>query len=471
MKSHWFSLVAGVILPGGLCLAQSAGMGGSGGFGGSGGMRGLGATVPREGMQMSPKARWRPWLRVSGYYNDQLTYLNNEGEVSNAYDTKGAYANWGLACSKLVEDTSIVGVYSGSAILSSNQSQLNGTSHMFQLGAGHKFNRRVYAEVQQILGSGYGGFGFGSSFAGMGASAVGSMQTGWLAPGSVYGFGDPSINGFVDQEAFSNRVSFSGTVGTLIYRLSLRSTAMASGGAYFTRRKNASLADNNAYAASGGYSYALNRRTEIGAGYGYNTFVYPDVFGGNHIQTLNVQLSRKLGENGGINTRGGVTRFNSSFIGLVPVDPDIAGILGISAVTAVREAKRTTFSGDLFAYYNSKMLNVSFVANRSAVPGNGIMYGAMRDLIFLTLSRTIVENRLFGGLSGGAARNSGFLQSDVQRMTQTSASLSLTIYKGLALTASGGLRWQQFNKAGPTLPSRFATVGLGWSPGDLPFLF
>jgi hypothetical protein len=223
--------------------------------------------------------------------------------------------------------------------------------------------------------------------------------------------------------------------------------------------------------ASGGYSYTLNRRTEIGAGYGYSRFSYPDVFGGNNIQTVNLQFNRKLGENAGINTRGGATRFDSSFIGLVPVDPDIAGILGISAVTAVNEAKRTTFSGDFHAYYYSKALNVSFIANRGAVPGNGIMYGAMRDLMYLTLSRAIIEDRLYGGVTGAAARSSGFLQGEVQRLTQTSASLNLTIYKGLALTVAGGLSWQRFNKNGPTLPSRFASVGLGWTPGNVPFLF
>lgn len=470
MKMRWLSLLAGTAALASLCQAQPSGMWSAGGFGGGGALRGIGSDAAQESRPRSPKANWRPWLRVSGYYNDQITFIDDGGNIANSYDNRGGYANWGLSGSKLVEKTSVFGVYSGSALLLSNRPSLNGTSHVFQLGAGHRFNRRVYGEVQQMLGTGIGGFGFGSGFAGLGSSA-GSLQAGILAPGNLFGFGDPGINGFVDQETFANRTNFSGSVGTLSYRLSLRSTVSGSGGVFFTRRTSTALSDLNSYMAGSGYMYALNRRTEIGVGYGYGSYNFPNVFGGNRVQTLNLQLNRKFGENGGIASRIGVTRFDSSYIGLVPVDPDLAAILGISAMTAAQQAKRATISGDLHAYYHTDALHVAFVANRSAIPGNGIMYGAMRDMVYLNLSRTLGTDRLIGGLTAGVARNSGFLQSEVQTLTQANGTLSFTLFKGMALTAAGGVRWQRLNRGAAALPSRFAAIGLGWTPGDRPFLF
>jgi len=440
-----------------------------GGFGGNGGIGALGAQ--EDSNRPSRKVQWTPWVRVGGYYNDQINYVNNSGNLINATDSKGANAGWGITASKAIEKTAFFGGYMGSAILLQEGSGVNGSSHMLAAGVNHRVNQNLYVGAQQMIGSSLGGYGMGSGFAGLGMGFSGLLQSQQPATGGLQGFGDPSLNGFVDQEVFDNRVKFSGTVGTASYRLNLRSSISASGGAFFARRTVASLIDNNSYYGSGIYSYALNRTTEIGAGYSIGYITYPGRFGGNYYQTLGVMIGKRFRSRGAVYGSAGLSKFNSNFIGLVPVDPDLAQSLGISATTQAQSARRLTFTGNLSANYNAEVVNLNFHAARGMVPGNGVLYGAVRDVIGFSVGRTFFTNKLNTALAGNISRLSGLIQNEVQTGYQTYASVGYNMYKGMSVYVAGGLRWQRLSQSNSFVPSRFVSVGLGWSPGERPFFF
>lgn len=445
------------------------GVGGFGSGGSAGRFGGLGGSSGSSTRQ--PKASWRPWVSVTGNYVDNPLYIDDAGNVASAQDQRGMTAAWGVGGEKQWENTSLFAGYSGSTWLTSQSNSINGFSSVVSLGANHRFNRNLYAGVQQIFGSTLGGYGVGSGFAGIGSGPYGFSGMSLSSPGAMFDFGNPRLNSFVDEELFNNRVHFSGTAGTLGYQLSLRSMLSVSGMAQFARRTNQSLSDLNSYLGSASYSYALNRDTSVGLDYSIGRFNYPNRFGGNRVQSLGVSMGRRFGERASLSGGAGATYFNSSFIGVVPLDPDLAESLGIPGVTQVQTARRLTWGGGLAANYRSDIAVFSLTAQRGMVPGNGILYGSVRDIIAFSAGRSFIDSRLAGTLNASLSRNSGIIQSVVQIRYQSGVWLSYRVGAGIFLTAGGGLRWHQVVQSGPYLPSKFATVGLGWSPGDHALFF
>lgn len=466
-KSVLMILLAALLSP--VSVAQFAGSGGMGGFGGNGGFGGLGAQGPP--IRGSGKAQWRPWLNASGVYNDNPLYFNEQGEVVTSQDTRGIGGGWGLSVRKSLEKTSIIGSYMGSVTTGTGKSGISGVNQVLAIGASHRFNQHIYGSIQQLLGSTLGGYGVGSGFAGIGSGLGGFSPLQGNVQGGLPGLGDPSLNGFVDEEVFANRVKFSGTFASLGYQLSMRSSVSASGGAQFTKRDQNTLADSNSYFGGASYNYAIDRNTQIGAGYSWGTFKYPQRFGNNVVQSLGISLGRRLSERATISGSAGVSQFDSEFVGTVEVDPELAELLGITATTSVQKAKRTTFSGGISASYRTDIANLYITAMRGMVPGNGLLYGGVRDMIAAGAAGSLFDSKLSLGLNASISRTSGVIQREVQLRYQTSVGIGYNLGAQIFLTVGGGLRWQRVSQSGPFLPSKFASIGIGWSPTGYPLFF
>lgn len=455
------------ILSGQAAVAQFLG-GGMGGFGGSGGSSRFGKlSDASQDSKRSPKASWRPWLGVTGNYVDNPVYFNSNGELVTSKDQRGITGSWGISGDKSFENTSVAATYLGSALLRTSTDTIRGASNVATFGVNHRFNRNIYGGVQQLFGSTLGGFGIGSGFTGIGSGLYGYSG----ALGAQLGFGNPGLNAFVDEELVSNRVKFSGTSGTLGYQMNLRSMITVYGMAQFARRTNPSLSDLNAYHGGASYSYALSRSTFLGVNYSMGRFTYPNRFGGNKVQSLGAFVGRRISDRASISGGLGANYFDSSFIGTVKIDPDLAGLLGISAVTEVQTARRLTWGGELTASYNADIAHVSVHAQRGVSPGNGILYGGIRDILAFTAGRSLFNSKLTGTLNASLSRNSGIIQREVQTRYQTGLWLNYRIGAGIFVSAGGGLRWHRVATTGPYLPSKYASIGLGWSPGDYPLFF
>jgi len=463
------TLLAALVSP--ASLAQFVGTGGLGGFGGNGGFGSLGIVTDSQGAPRSSKLIWRPWLNVSGSYVENTTYINDAGTVTTIADSFAASGGWGISGSKSIDSTALELTYMGSALVRSGASDLRGTSHLFVLGASHRFNRNFYAGFQQLLGSSLGGYGFGSGFSGIGIGpwGFGALQS--PVQGGLPGFGNSAINGFVDDEVFANRVNFSGSFGSAGYRLGLRSNLSFSGGAALVRRRDAMLADTNIYSGSVSYAYALSQKTELGAGYSLATFKYPNRFGTNVVQGTGLYFGRRLGPRTGILGSAGITLFTSEFVGVVQVDPELSEALGVTGTASVVKARRSTFTGGLTAFHRTDLANFSFFLYRGVVPGNGILYGGVRDIASLGASRTFFDTKLVAGLNGSAGRTSGLVQPDIQLRYQAMVSIGYRFGAGISLTGTGGLRWQRLATNGPYLPEKMASVGISWSAGEYPLFF
>ncbi len=243
LRSHFVLILSAVVFSQ-IGAAQFAGTGGIGGFGGDRGFGGIGGAASSTGRP--GKAQWRPWLSISGSYIDNPIYIDEQGSLVTT-DARGVGGGWGVSMNKSLERTAIQASYVGNLTTGTGKSGISGMNQILTLGVSHRFNKNFFGSIQELIGSTLGGYGAGSGFAGLGSGIGGFGQLQGSGASGLPGFGDPSINGFVDDEAFANRVNFNGTSGSVGYQLSLRSSVSISGGAQFARRQQSSLSDTNSY--------------------------------------------------------------------------------------------------------------------------------------------------------------------------------------------------------------------------------
>ncbi len=465
MKSQrtWLFLLAALIVP--AARGQFTGMGG-GGMGGMGGL-GIGSA---ENPQAPRKATWQPWLNVGGTYRDSARYVAEDGSVSSGPGSFGASGGWGVRGSKSLEQTAAFIAYVGRASFLSGASGVRGTSHVVNGGVSHRFTRNLYAGFQQSFGTTLGGYGYGSGFAGIGGFSQFGPTPGFPSNGLLE-FEDPGNNGLVDEEIFDNRVKFFSSTGSVGYRLGLRSSVTGQASARFVRRNNATLSDTDVYSGGASYSYAINAKTLIGTGYTLGRFRYPNRFGDARFQSLSLFASRQLSRRASIGGSAGAVLFDSQYIGAVAIDPDLAATLGVTSIVSVQKARRLTFSGGVRAGYNADFASFGAFAMRGVIPGNGILYGGIRDTVGVSAGRALMRERASMSLTASMSRVSGILQPDTQIRYQAMAMTGWRLGAGFHAGFGGGLRWQRLARTGPYLPQKFATVGISWSPGDYPLFF
>jgi hypothetical protein len=174
---------------------------------------------------------------------------------------------------------------------------------------------------------------------------------------------------------------FSNTVATeLDLAPSSRQNLTFTGAYGILRFFQSDLLDGEQASFSGGYSYRVNPRNEIGAVYGYGYFQY-DVFNTTvTTQSIMGAYSRSLGRRFEMVLRGGPERAYSD---LTNVSTDIAGLASLR--------------------YFSPLYRVDLSYNRGVTAGSGVTAGAHTDAITFSLART--GRRWETIVSGGAALN------------------------------------------------------------------
>jgi hypothetical protein len=223
--------------------------------------------------------------------------------------------------------------------------------------------------------------------------------------------------------------------------------------------------------SSAGYSYAINRRTEVGVNYAAGRFVFPNRFGNSMYQNIGIGMGRQLSRNAIISGTIGVAQIDSLSNGIIALDPEMSAILGVATVTQVNDARRRFMTGSLSAGYATDWAYLRATAQRGMVPGNGILYGGVRDLVSVGASRGFTQSRLTTGISASMSRISGVLQSEVQVRYQAAATVSYSIARGVFMNVSGGFRWQRLAMTGPFFNQEFVSASIGWTPESYPLHF
>lgn len=451
----WGILV--LLVTGGSLVAW--GQWGLGGIFSGGGIGGdVGGTPPS-------RFAFRPWLSANGSYSQVLGEPRQTGARRDFY---GYGAAGGMSGARRWERTTVSGFYTASYQRFSGGQSVEGMSQVGGVAVSHQATEKVGLYVWQFAGSSLGGYGYGApagAFGGWGIAGAALTPEAGLLGAPVADFAG---NGLVDNEVFGSRVNYYGTSGGINFRPSLRWSMSGGAQANFVRRKGAGLRDLNSSGVFGSTSYLVSQRTAIGGGYGWNQFSYPKLFGDNRAQYASIFLSHQATPLTRIGLAFGAYQMNTTFLGAVAVDPQIAELLGVPVQLDVQKRAFRGWQGSATVSRPWREWGTSLSYAHGVNPGNGFMLASRRDSIFGSAGRSL--GRVSIGIYGGYYRWSGLLQNTKLTSGSVGASAGLRLVGDLFFGLNGG--YSAFDTPGTTRRwQRFVSAHLTWSPSDAAFRF
>lgn len=441
-------------------VAQSPGFGGGASADPFSMMGSTGSTASSSG--------WRPWLSVNGNYVRSLSVSQqvsaNAPAVGTGSGGVGGYKAWGTK--------RLAGGYTGSVAYNSTSSPnlpLWRPTQTANLGYSQQVNQRVMISISQMGGLSYGGYGVASGFGIIGLPGTSNSYGAGGNGDASAAFGNPGINGLVDNEVFNGRSLFYAANGSINYLFTNR-FAVSGSGSFSTVRRDTGLRGTTSASGSAQVSYRLSQRLTINGGSTYTTNTYKDYFGDVRALFHSGGITYQVSPTIGLSVSAGGGQIKSRFIGLIELPPEVAAIIGVPGSLQVTETSTWSpsynFSVTKQAEFGSFMAGVS----RGFSMGNGVVMAGVRDLAVLTFSRALTQ-RVGLSLLSSAARTSG--RVGVLAATETvqgGTSLSFRLVQGLSLGVNTGIRYVGV----PSKSHRsdlYVGAGLSWSPGERPFTF
>ena len=280
---------------------------------------------------------------------------------------------------------------------------------------------------------------------------------------------DPTTTSIPTTDFFDNRTLYLSTIADLVYQRSTRLSFDFGGGGSLVRRRSTALDGTNEADARGDMQYRLTRRITIGADYHYYHYGFTRVFGGTDVHaaagTFGMQLTRWVELTG----FAGVARAESTFIQLVPIDPVIATLLGISQGTQVVHTVNYVpdFSVRLSRTFQRGVAYVS--GGHAVIPGNGLFLTSYSTTVLGGYTYTGVRRWSFGAeVNYTKSRSIGNIQGAYSNVSGNLAASrqivpSVHFVGSYAARQYGSPNFANYNRLVHEL-----RIGFGWSPGDVP---
>ncbi len=434
----------------GVILAQAMQSGGMGGFGGPAVMgRGAGANTGQRG---GADLGLGFYAGVMGTYDSGLSglRLDSNGELQSL-SASGVDAYAGVTGSKRLRRGSLGINYSGHYRQYSNGQYMNGTDQQLSVFTSRQLSRR-------------------STFSFFGSALTTNRPFG-AGMGMIGNFANSIATIAPTNDLFDNRVYFAnGGVEYTVQKSARLSFGISSNG-FITRRNGAVLFGSNGNVSTANAAYRLSRRQTVTVGYNYLFFNYTRNFGDSQGHGVYGGYSVQLGRRAQFAAQLGATRLESLGLRRAQIDPVIAALIGFSTVDEVFYSVSTLpFATGTFSYKVSRFHDFNVTATTQISPGNGVIntsrntgggvgytYSGIRNwglgasLQYNRMSSLIAGNQIFESISG-----SGTISRNIGRDIYATANFGNRRFLSQVTTNS-------FQRS-----SFFASVGLTWSPREVP---
>jgi hypothetical protein len=218
----------------------------------------------------------------------------------------------------------------------------------------------------------------------------------------------------------------------------------------------------------GTIQHRVTKNQTIGVTYAHIHYDYPPAFGQSDMNTAQLFFATSIGRRWTFNIGGGATQAEVQGIEQVSLSPVVAALLGVSfgQQTFYREdfypAARIILNGHF------KTSSIALNASQSVSPGNGVYLTSNQRTANVSYSYTGIRRWNFG-LNGGYNKLSGIGQG-IQDYTGFTGGLGITysLTRALHIIARADSRYQQIDVVGYNRTGYRATIGLGFSPGNVP---
>jgi hypothetical protein len=393
---------------------------------------------------------FRPYFEFNGIYDSGLAGpgVTQQGQLGTT-GAAGIQLAGGISGSHSWRRTSIGVDYHGNINHYFHKTFYDATDQFLALGIKHQFSRHVALNVRAMGGL------FDQSF-----------NLGALESTVPY---DPSQTTLPTTNFFDNRTEYLNTQADVIYQRTARLSFDFGGGAYVNRMRSASLYGVTGENAKADMQYRVSRRATIGLNYIFDHFTFTRIYGNTEVQSVAGTFAMRFTRSLEFTGYGGVSHINSQFTQVVPIDPAIAALLGVT------EAQEVTFNRHYTPLVNGRL---SYVVHNGVyylsvghvvTPGNGLFLTSEQTtgaagynytgLRHWSMGASVAYNRAhsFGNIVGNYGNVSGTLNLSRQLAHNFHAIMSFSGNRYIS---------NNFNNYNRVIYQ--TRIGIGWSPGDIP---
>ena len=402
------------------------------------------------GAMAATQIDFRPYATVSGTYSAGLNGVSVDANGAPVDDASyGVSIGYGISGMHSWKHTKVGLNYSGGFSHYSKTFYDGVSGQNLQLSITHQLTRHA---VLSLSGT--------AVYYGSNRSTPTLPQTIEFDPATTY----VPTNDFFDNRTFS----FSAQPSLAIQR-SMRLSFVVGGDAFLTRRRSSALFGVKGIGAHGDIQYRASRRSTVGAMYSFIHYTFTGVAGSSEAHSFGATYSTVLTRSTQFSATGGISRYEDTFVEIIPIDPAIAAVIGINF--AQRVSKQAHFTPNINARISKTVpRGVIFLsASHGINPGNGL---------FLTsTSTTVGAGYSYSGLrrwslSAGGSYNTSTSQGNVFGQ-YGSYSANVSASRQVAPITHGVLSFnvrkydsgdfKNYNKW-----SYSVNLGLSFSPGDIP---
>ena len=393
---------------------------------------------------------FRPYLELDSVYSTGLAgvIVSNTGGVANTTGY-GVSITGGISGIHRWRHTKVALDYRGSLYYYKPSDYYDNGDQSLLIGVSHQFTRHTLLTLRETAG-------------------LFSRDNGLPAITEALPF-DPTTTYIPNTDFFDNRTVYLASQADFTIQKSARLSFDFGGDFFLDRRRSTALYGVTGESARGDMQYRLTRNSTIGFNYSFVRFAFHDIFSDADIHSFNgtyaVRLTRRLEFTG----YAGIARAESKFIQNVPVDPIITQLFGITSTTAV------IYSVNYLPNIDARLSEVfrkgvAYIGGGHGVtPGNGLFLTTY--MTRFTAGYTYTGVRRWGFAAQGEYDRGDSIANVVGIYGQygggLSASRTLTRYVHAVFSASGW-RYTSPSIAQYNRPVYNVSVGIGFSPGDLP---
>lgn len=398
----------------------------------------------------APQIDFRPFVNMTVGYDTGLAgvAVNDRGQLATVGSAE-AMLGWGVSGAHSWRHTKVGLDYHGGLTLYTQQNQFSNLDQSLMLGVTHYLSRHLVFTLHETAG-------------------LLTRNFGVVALPQTVPF-DPSMAFVPVTDYFDNRTVYVTSQAALLIQKTARLSFNLGGGNFIVDRRSQALYGSRGTMASGDVQYRITRRSTLGARYEFLHFTYPGIYGSTDTHgvagTYGIRINRAWEFSG----YAGILRVESTYIQSEPVDPVIAALLGISGAPEIfhRINMVPDLAGRLSRAYRPGVFYLA--AGHSIIPGNGLFLTSVATQATVGYSYTGLRNWSFGA---AAAYDRASAQGTITgRYADDSGTLTMSrlIARHISFILTASLR----RYSSPTFVNynrtiEQATVGLGYSPGDIP---
>ena len=406
--------------------------------------RGAGDVGYRTGEQVN----LRLFADVSGVYDTGLQpfAVDSKGNLITIDALYGVQVDVGAYGSHRWRRAVLGLDYSGNYTHYAQSSNLDTSNQSLKLGYTYQKSRRLSFDFREVAGT------------------------------SKYGFGSPGFYGtqstdFVTTPTsllFDNRTDYLQSTMDVNFIQSARNIFTAGGDGFLVRRQASALAGTNGYNLRGSFQRRATKTRTFGATYEHIHFDFPPAFGESDIDTAELFFSNALSRRFTFSISVGAIHSEVQGIEQVALNPVIAALLGQTFTQRAfyRESVYPSGHASLQGHFKQSYLGIGY--SQQITPGNGVYLTSLQKYGNASYTYTGLRNWSLS-LNGGYSDLNGIGQGLSSYKSFTGGwSATYRITGALHAIARFDARDQQIDIAGYKHTGYRATIGLAFSPGDIP---